>query len=315
MWNETKIEKLFKAKIIEDKDKLLNYNKYLVNYELVKEYLCTHLYKNILIKEKDLTDHGADHIHNVLQNAYILIDEKSFTGIELYVLCMAILIHDIGNLNGRKGHEQTLKKYFNKKIFNTIDNSHILITSLIASKHGGKKCDAIGELSDGNLDGFLINESKIASLLRFADEIAEGKQRTSDIFFKDYGLISQDSMIYHQYAKVLEGPIIENNYIRLDFIIKLSEFDDIEKLINEIFRRINKLNDERIYCSHYCDDIHRIKKIVINLTFYENENIFTAIKPKNNNILNFELSGQNIFCDKMEEMQKNRIEKILELIK
>lgn len=315
MWEETKIEKLFKQKILKQKDELQNHTKYSANYDFVKENLCTNLYSNIKIKEPNLTDHGEDHIKNVLQNAYSLVDEKSFTGVELYVLCMAILIHDIGNLNGRDGHERTLKKYFNKDKFDSIDNTHITMISLIASKHGGKDCDAIGKLNlNGNLDGKNIRQAEIASLLRFADEIAEGKQRTSDIFFEDNDLIPEDSKIYHYYAKVLEQPIVDGNSIRLDFNIKLLDVEDIEKLIIEIFRRINKLNDERIYCSHYNNDIYKIKKVAINLAFYKNNDTFTSIESKGG-LFNFELSGRYIHCDnKAEGKQESQIKKILELI-
>ena len=46
-------------------------------------------------------------------------------------------IHDIGNLDGREGHEKKLRLYFNRTNFKSIDVDHIKLISLIASKHGG----------------------------------------------------------------------------------------------------------------------------------------------------------------------------------
>ncbi len=316
MWNETEIEKLFKHKINKEAGRLQNVNKYIAYYDTVKEYLCDNLYKNINIKEPDLTDHGEDHIKNVLQNSYKLISEDNFTGVELYTLCMAILIHDIGNLNGRTGHEKMLKKYFNSTIFPTISKNHITIISLIASKHGGRECDSIGSLTEDNIDGEKIRSAKIASLLRFSDEISEGKQRTSNIFFEENNLIQSKRLIYHQYASILEQPIIENNYINLDFNIYLKSIQNIGELIKEIFRRINKLNNERIYCSHYNEDIYKIKKVVVGLNFFKNDETFTSITTTEDNLLNFELSGKNIHCDaKNDKKQERQIEKILNLIR
>ncbi len=312
MWNETEIEKLFVEKIKQESELTHSSNTYITHYNTLKDYLCTHLYADISRVEPDLTDHGAEHIKNVLQNAYSLIKDDDLNGIELYVLCMAILIHDIGNLDGREGHEKKLRLYFNKNKFNTIDNDHIKIISLIASKHGGKDCDAIGGGNlpiKGTLDRILLRSQKVAAIVRFADELAEGKQRSSTILLENQQLAS-GSEIYHDYAQILKPPHILKDTIALEFVIDLDQIKTpLDKLLPEIFNRIEKLNNEKTYCSHFCKSIQNINKVTVSLKFYQDDN-FDEIQFSDNNLVNFEFSGKNIHC-KENENREEHIQKIL----
>jgi len=312
MWNETELEKLFFTNIKEETELTHSSSTYITYYNTVKEYFCTHLYKDIAKTEPDLTDHGEEHIKNVLQNAYSLIKDDNLNGIELYVLCMSILIHDIGNLDGRVGHEKKLRLYFSKSNFANIDNDHIKLISLIASKHGGKDCDAIGSGNlpiNTTLDRVSIRSQKIAAIVRFADELAEGKQRSSTILLETQKLTS-NSEIYHEYAQILKPPHIFKDTITLEFIIDLDKIKILLKeLLPEIFKRIEKLNNERIYCSHYCKSIQNINKVTVSLKFYKDEN-FDEIEFSDNKLINFEFSGKNIHCDK-NESQEEHINKIL----
>lgn len=298
MWSETEIEKLFVEQINKETELTYSSETYITHYNAVKEYFCTNLYKDIAKIEPDLTDHGEDHIKNVLQNAYSLIKDDNLNGIELYVLCVAILIHDIGNLDGRTSHEKKLRKYFNKTNFKSLDNDHIKLISLIASKHGGKDCDAIGGgnlASNGTLDRILVRSQKIAAIVRFSDELAEGKQRCSSILLENKQ-IAPDSEIYHEYAQVLKPPCISKDTVILEFIIELDKIKTpLEQFLLEIFNRIEKLNNEKTYCSHYCQSIQNINKVTVSLKFYQ-EDDFDEIEFSDNNLVNFEFSGRNIHC-------------------
>jgi len=312
MWDKTELEKLFYTKINNETELTHPSQTYVTHYNTVKEYFCTNLYHDIARIEPDLTDHGEKHIKNVLQNAYSLIKDDNLNGIELYILCMSILIHDIGNLDGRKGHEKKLRLYFNKTNFKTIDNDHIKLISLIASKHGGKDCDAIG---GGNLplnttlDRISVRSHKIAAIVRFADELAEGKQRSSKILLETQKLISS-SELYHEYAQILKPPCILKDTIALEFIIDLDTIKTpLEELLPELFNRIEKLNNEKIYCSHYCTSIQNINKVTVSLKFYQDDN-FDEISFSNSKLVNFEFSGKNIHCTNNESQEKH-IENIL----
>lgn len=312
MWCETEIEKLFVEQINKESEMTHSSVTYITYYNMVKEYFCTQLYKDIAKVEPDLTDHGSEHIKNVLQNAFSLVKHSNLNGIELYVLCMSILVHDIGNLDGRIEHEKKLRKYFNKTNFKTLDNDHIKFISLIASKHGGKDCDTIGSVSSYSLDRTYVRSQEIAAIVRFADELAEGKQRCSSILLEEYK-ISPESEIYHQYAEVLKPPCISKDTIILEFVIDLDKIKtNLQELLQVIFRRIEKLNNERIYCSHYCQSIQNINKVTISLKFYEADN-FDEIEFSDNNLVNFEFSGRNIHC-KNSYNREEYIKKILDFL-
>ena len=56
-----------------------------------------------------LTDHGPNHIIRVIQIvSYLLKSDLNFTCYEIYILLIAIQIHDIGNLLGRENHETSV---------------------------------------------------------------------------------------------------------------------------------------------------------------------------------------------------------------
>ena len=306
MWNETEIEKLFLEKISKQSSQLLYGTSYTSYYNIVKEHCIKEIYSRIQAIEPNLTDHGEVHIQNVLHNAYEIIKNSDIelSGIELYVLCMSILVHDIGNLSGRDGHESKLKDYFNYTKFQTIDKTHIREISKIAKSHGGKDCDTIGKVRVNTLDSKPLQGQKIAAILRFADELAEGKQRTSLVMLEK-GFIDKDSELYHIYASILDAPAIAKDTIILKYNIYLDEHKKILKdLLNFIHKRVNKLYKELLYCGHYCEDVNKIKKIAITISIFKDKEEFEALEIENC-ILNFELSGQNAHCSKNSNFDSN----------
>ncbi|WP_026804694.1 HD domain-containing protein [Aliarcobacter lanthieri] len=310
MWTETDIEKHLNEKIKESSGSMLNSNSYLINYNTVKDYFIREVYPNISKIEPQLTDHGEVHIQNVLQNAYDLIKQSntSLSGLELYVLCMSILVHDIGNLSGREGHEGKLKEYFNSDTFSTLDKKHIILISQIAKSHGGKDCDTIEKITSKDLDGKEIKAQKIAAILRFADELAEGTQRTSMLMLeKDF--IEEENKMYHIYASILNRPAIIKDTITLNYSIYLdnSLVNDLEKLLVFIHKRVQKVYNELLYCGHYCDDISSIKKISVTISLFENKKEFDPLSI-NNQLLKFELSGQSVHCSKNFDFESNYFE-------
>jgi hypothetical protein len=306
MWNETEIEKLLIKKIDEQSSQVLHGESYKTYYNQVKDYFIQKVYPNIIAIEPNLTDHGVVHIQNVLQNAFDIINgsDKELSGIELYVLCMSILVHDIGNLSGREGHESKLKEYFNIKIFLNIDRSHIMLISQIAKSHGGEDCDTIGKLQVTTLDSKEVRSQKIAAILRFADELAEGKQRTSSVMLEK-GFYAEFSKIYHIYASILDSPTITKDTIILKYNIFLDEHLKILKnLLAFIHKRVKKLYKELQYCGHYCEDVNKIKKVAITISIFKDKEEFEPLNIENC-ILNFELSGQSVHCSKKSNFEEN----------
>ena len=115
MWNKHQIEDdLHLALNSQFGDEIgqIHFSKYIS----ARNYLVDNIYEEIKGSEPSLSDHGPKHIHNVLNNAKELLSEEisTLTGMELYCLCLMILFHDVGNLEGRKNHNRNVTEIYNK---------------------------------------------------------------------------------------------------------------------------------------------------------------------------------------------------------
>ncbi|WP_313100945.1 hypothetical protein [Epilithonimonas sp.] len=234
-------------------------------------------------KEPHLSDHSSRHIQDVFDRAYKIIGDEQFRKFnvkEIYCLALMILFHDVGNIFGRKGHESVLNI---AKVYNTyranVGNYHNerRIISAGASAHSGKtksgSRDTLRELHDDSLGSYKINMKELASILRFADELAEGKQRTCS-FLIDKGMYDEESQIYHEYARITEIFIDQklgrialtyNIDIPLDMDEKAKE--NLKALLLFTFHRIHKLNEERIYTKHHSELLKVFKSVSIAFNF------------------------------------------------
>ena len=61
-----------------------------------------------------MTDHGPDHVRNVLNNVSDLLQGAPdyFKIIELYLLGLGVLFHDVGNLEGRSEHNRRIARFY-----------------------------------------------------------------------------------------------------------------------------------------------------------------------------------------------------------
>jgi hypothetical protein len=318
MWHITEIEELLKLELDTLGSKVLDHNKYYQQYDQVKNYMCNQIYSEIKATEPDLTDHGETHIKNVLLNAYTLIKysldgDQQYSPLDLYVLCTSILIHDIGNLHGRNGHEKTLVKTYNSNTaFSNIENSEKKVISSIATSHGGEE-GAISELTNHeHIEGKQIQNKCIAGVLRFADELAEGPQRTSS-YRIDNDLIEENSLKYHLYAEFSTAPVINNDVVLLKYDIQLDRFtgETISDFLILLYSRIYKLNRERINCGIHSKHIQKIKKVAITIRFYENKESLEPLKNIKKQLVEFELNNLN--CNKInkEEITKQYIDELM----
>lgn len=300
MWITTNLEqKMYDA--INASSKLISPAKtYIDHYNSFRTFLCDKIYPHMIATEASksgsiLTDHGEKHIRNVLNNIDKILEnyevEVSFNPLELYFMCVSTLLHDTGNIFGRNNHESNTNKILTSENFKVFDSSMRRIVNQIAKAHGGQG-DTLSKLSNTNhSEGEQVKAQKIASILRFADELAEGPQRAFDILLEN-NLIGKDSAKFHQYALNLKHPKIEKNTIIMDFefILQGQTQESLSDILLLSLKRIIKLNRERIYCGHYSKYIEGIKKVSVTFDFFENEN---SIDPLNidENIRHFELSN------------------------
>ncbi|WP_430410247.1 HD domain-containing protein [Kordia sp.] len=256
---------------------------YYTRYTSARDTLITdNFFDNITGSEPNLTDHGAKHIANVLNNVHKLLgdDIDKLSGINLYCLGLIVLFHDVGNINGRIDHNKNISDVYNfvrKKVPKYNREKSIIVKAGEAhcglSKDGTR--DTLKDLdSSDHLDGEKVLLRDLAAILRFADELAEGPQRTSQ-FMMERHKYDENSQIYHQYASITHIFIDrELGRISLTYEIDL-DLDEIDKikfleLLEFTFKRIIKIDEERRYTKHYCNLLIPFKMTSVKYNFYIN---------------------------------------------
>lgn len=288
MWNELKIEKYLEDVLKSDYGDEAGKERY-ADYLQARSYLVENVLPNIKITEPTLTDHGPDHVANVLKNTWHLltyhsdngddkkcIDIAKLTALDLYVLCLSILFHDVGNINGREDHNRKVWDIY--KCARGEDAKYKTERDLIikaVSAHCGKtksgSRDTLKEINSSphSLSGEPVNLLEIASILRFADELAEGPQRTSDYLLKT-DKITPESTLYHKYAAITDVFIDRGNgRIVLTYNIDIEEEskESLRQLLLFIYKRIIKMDEERRYAKFYSKYLDPFKRTEVTFSF------------------------------------------------
>ncbi len=231
-----------------------------------------------------LTDHGPDHIRKVIQRATELLQARNcdLTPYEMYLLLMAIHFHDVGNVLGRTEHEKKAQEVMHTvgtiAGHDDIEKQTIL---RIAKAHGGivnGSKDAIrggGLLSSTVILGKPVREQVLAAILRFADELADDRERASGFLLKIAGM-HKDAEIFHRYAHSLHSVVVRINDRAIDLHFDISFNEAMTKyrkygsdvfLLDEILERTLKMHYERIYCMTFLRGNHiDIEEIRVQVT-------------------------------------------------
>lgn len=262
-----------KLKAMEDKGELTT--------GLLREYL----YSDHIVF---LNDHGPNHVQKVIERAFSILScmSQQLSDFEVFILLCAIQIHDIGNVLGRQGHEKKLHKIFDDKSKNLIvDTAEKRIIKNIASAHGGKTFegskDTISVLNVSEpIFGVNIKTRFLAAVLRFADELADDSTRANREA-QDLGIIGVDSTIFHDYSKVLHTVKIKYDSENQDNCIQLVYELDTEilskqyktrgenrYLLDEIYDRTLKMEQERRYCMKFMQPYIFINRINVTINVY-----------------------------------------------
>ncbi len=254
-------------------------------YEQAQSKLEREVYPNIQGAEPSLSDHGATHVSNVKQNVIRLLADddmiKDLSGIEMYCLGMFIIFHDAGNVYGRNDHHKNVSNIFDR-IRGTDASLRREKTLIVRSTraHTGTAQDGsqdtlkeVGEVDQ--LEGSRVRLRELAAILRFADELAEGPQRTSDFMQKE-GLYEPESQQFHDYASSTNILIDrQNNRIVLTYEIDIDvdSTDEIREKhlsdhLNRTYQRIQKLNQERQYARYYSPLLEPFKFTQVTFNFH-----------------------------------------------
>jgi len=288
----TKIEKITKTNLKQQLGEEKGEQQF-GRYIRAKEHLIVNVLANIKAMLPSHTDHDAEHIKNVLINAEKILDKaiNKFSGLDLYCLILAILFHDAGNIFGREEHRSNISKIYDFVFPDSYAKTHekMLILNIVAAHCGeglyGSK-DTLKDIDIGSsrfhLSGEQIKLRDIAAILRFADELAEGPQRTS-LFMQQNHLYDVNSQIHHEYANITNISIDKgNDRIALTYEIDIKDINVIEneqevklrKLLEYTYKRIIKLNQERQYAKYYCDYLSPFKKTSVVFNFFINDKIY-----------------------------------------
>lgn len=279
-------------------------------YETFKHHLETNLHKEVtkqaiyqeLISNKSrdqviyLNDHGPEHIKTVINRASDLLnngDNCKLNPREVFLLLNAIQVHDIGNFYGRSNHEakvfEAIGTGLTPILFDAVEANYV---RSIAQVHGGKVKYKNGSEDKNTIttikntvtsDGYTIRQQLLASILRFADELADDRYR-ADLKTLNEGKMPKGSEIFHAYAGCLDTVKIvhEKSTVELHFKIPKSylkrtfgkiQSDDTIKdvyLLDEIYERTIKMHTERIYCSKFWKSEIDLDKIWVQIEFYAN---------------------------------------------
>ncbi len=236
--------------------------------------------------EPDLTAHDSSHVENVLANVFYLLGEdlSKLHPQEIYVLLIAVLFHDVGVLLGREEHRNKLGEIYwhIRSHDNEYRHEKFLVTKIVRAHTGQANDGSKDTLDDLKDDGHLFNKEvrtqQLAAILRFADELAEGPQRTSDFILRKHGF-RLSSEIFHRYALATQlyidrggGRVALTYHISLDIdengAVLPSCEDPIKELLKFIYSRVLTLDQERRYAKHYCSYLSPFKSTSLQLNFH-----------------------------------------------
>lgn len=266
------IESLFFLESLESQE----HQEFFFSYYYQKLKLVLNLFPKLNAKMFDYTDHGEKHIKNIseiyskilvnmlpgLKNSNAVIGSPTLSFLELYILLSATLWHDIGNLLGRLNHEEKAVEIVDRLKESSFPDANLkkIIFDIVKTHCGNKqKLLDLDTIKKYNLEE--INIRFIASLLRFTDELDEGRKRIKPIFYDSFGdQLDPNSLIYWEVSNCIESILPNSNTKRIEVYICInSESKLYEKynkevndkiikvaLIDEIIFRVDKLNNERI---------------------------------------------------------------------
>jgi len=263
---------------------------YVSQYRSLEDYLFEDVHPEVeklamTVDDGYLTDHGPSHIRTVIDRASQMIGDPTdrLSPYEVYVLLVAIHIHDLGNIYGRAGHEGKLTaimSHIGSRLGK--DAVELQIIRDIAAAHGGKVSDGTNADTIGTLQpeepfrSEAVRMQLLAAILRFADELADDTDRASRLAL-ELEKLPEDAHIYHQYAHRLYSVRVHRNpgcvdlRFTLDSDVACRTFEKDGKpkyLLDEIYSRTMKTHVECVYCCRFMHDLVRLDAINVRIRVF-----------------------------------------------
>ena len=301
-------------RILEEMLNKENKKELLADYETARSFLFQNIYPEIKSKLPEYTYHDGNHVINVLNNVHTLLDKhmEKISSEVLYFLCLSTLFHDAGLIFGRENHQKNISDIYTRirgsNNLQKFANEKLIITKIVGAHTGhapDDTNDTINYLGDNMGYNEMINTREIAAIIKFADELAEGGQRTSDYFIEN-NIYKKNSKIFHKYSQAYQSVISPKDNrlaITYNIILKLNDSNDLiidqdiglKTFLDFIYERLIKIDDERKYCRYYCPWLESMKEISVIFNFwYKDERIESGLSPI-------------VFSDKIIPGETNRI--------
>jgi hypothetical protein len=258
-------------------------------YVIARKAIIEDILPNIRRLLPDHTDHDAPHIANVMRNLWNLLDydipkEYQLNAMEFYCLITSALFHDAGNIFGRKDHQKKISQIYDYAVPEARRDKQVKLVVLKATEaHTGEAPDGTKDTMKHlsktlSVKDHQVKLQELAALVRFADELAEGRQRTS-LFMQMHHMYPPTSELHHKYAAITSvGIDMKNERITLTYNIDVGAktkgaFDtaaeaEIRELLNYTYIRIDKMNQERKYARHYSPILAPLKQMTVTFNFW-----------------------------------------------
>ena len=239
---------------------------YMGSYVSARKVLLEDVLTEIRRAEPNLTDHGPDHVRHVLENAFKLLerDIDYFSAVELYVLGLSILFHDVGNLERREEHHKRVARFYDYvRKGPQYAHEKALIVQIAAAHTGQARNGTANTLADvpslSHLKGEPVKSRELAAVVRLADELAEGPNRTS-AYLRGRNAYPPESTIHHDYAAATDISIDGGNSriaVTYQFEFRRNggldeELSRIKALLQYACERLAKMDVERRYARYHC---------------------------------------------------------------
>ncbi|WP_300673408.1 hypothetical protein [Desulfoluna sp.] len=254
------------------------------SYNSIKELLSEKYYPWIRDQCPYYTNHGKLHVDSVIDSSSKLLQLSidKLSDVEVFLLLTSIVYHDVAMIKGRIDHHINASEIISRYIDLMPSRDFARIVNEIIKAHSGKNGLAIPSGSCGisiKQRSQEVRPKLIASILRFADEVSENRTRVEEVIIDE---VPNESQIFWRYAMSISASIpkpIEKKIsvtISIDYETLAEEYVCKEfcnrvtngqiNIIKYIICRLEKMNNERIYCSHIFSELVDIKEIEAELT-------------------------------------------------
>lgn len=271
-----------------------NAQEFLREYEQTRSYLEREIYPWVQSNCSWFTDHGRQHIDAVINQASRLLedelrnfDDTDLTELDIFILLISTLWHDVGMIVDRSQHDQISADVFDEiqTMGAMAPNVKRVINDIIKAHRGETGIEIPQKNTSFTINGeiYKIYPKSLAGIVRFSDEISETQERvSSDRWVRES--VPPESQIFWRYAQTIQScyPLLNGKAIKI--VISMEVDDAIEmyscpdpfehrgdengkiSLIQYLICRLEKLVNELAYCERYFNRYVEIRDIELTLT-------------------------------------------------